>query len=412
MFDALQSFKEVYTNPIFLSVLKIIWLTLPFWLPIILIIAGLDFWLAYRRTKFFASQSYVLLEIRLPKEIFKSPKAMEFFFSSLYQTGGEGTWYDVYIEGKTRPWFSCEICSIDGKLHFFVWTRKSFKNLIEAQLYSQYPGIEIYEAPDYALNLAFDPSVNSMWSTEFELTKADAFPIKTYVDYGMDKDPKEEYKIDPMTPLIEFLASLGEGHNACIQIILRAHKAEDWDPVKKKKVDQKWALGAEEEIKKIRDKTKPKDEKEQARKLTEVEIDIINALERSVTKPGFDVGIRSVYVAPKDIFSSAVGGGITAGMKHYSSGELNGFKPARTPDGMFSYPWQDRSKKKRNKAKQEMLDAYKHRGYFYNEFKKPYFVLNTEELATIFHLPGGVATTPAFDRIGSKKAEAPSNLPL
>jgi hypothetical protein len=77
-----------------------------------------------------------------------------------------------------------------------------------------------------------------------------------------------------------------------------------------------------------------------------------------------------------------------------------------------SYPWQFIKKSKLNGLKQEMIDAYKHRGYFYNEFSSPYFVLNTEELATIFHLPGGVATTPAFDRIGSKKAEAPSNLPL
>jgi hypothetical protein len=59
-----------------------------------------------------------------------------------------------------------------------------------------------------------------------------------------------------------------------------------------------------------------------------------------------------------------------------------------------------------------MLDAYKRRAYFYKPFKKSHFVMNTEELATIYHFPGGVAATPTFSRIGSKKAEAPSNLPI
>jgi hypothetical protein len=45
-------------------------------------------------------------------------------------------------------------------------------------------------------------------------------------------------------------------------------------------------------------------------------------------------------------------------------------------------------------------------------FKSPHFVLNTEELATMFHFPGGVAATPTFNRIESRKAEAPTNLPV
>jgi hypothetical protein len=33
------------------------------------------------------------------------------------------------------------------------------------------------------------------------------------------------------------------------------------------------------------------------------------------------------------------------------------------------------------------------------------------QITTLYHFPGGVAATPTFSRIGSKKAEAPSNLP-
>ncbi|MHB1316420.1 MAG: hypothetical protein ACYCZW_01010 [Minisyncoccota bacterium] len=406
-------YQQFFQTSQFQLVLKIITTTAPIWITAFLGFWLWGMWLTYRRALYFASISTVLLEIKLPKEIFKSPKAMEFFFGALFQTGGEGNWYDVYWKGQTRPWFSCEICSIDGKLRFFVWTQKKFKDLIEANLYSQYPGIEIHEVEDYSLPIAYNPETQGAFSAEFELTKSDPFPLKTYVDYGMDKDPKEEFKIDPMTPLVEFMASsMSTGHTACIQIILRAHKSEDWDPVKKELVDNRWSKGAGKEIESIREKTKTKEEGAQPRRLTEVEMETITALERSVTKPGFDVGIRAIYVAPKDIFSAAVGAGITAGMRNYNSGNLNGFKPTRNPDAKYSFPWQDRKKKKRNILKKKMIDAYKHRGYFYNEFKSPYFVLNTEELATIFHLPGGVAITPAFDRIGSKKSEAPSNLPL
>ena len=38
--------------------------------------------------------------------------------------------------------------------------------------------------------------------------------------------------------------------------------------------------------------------------------------------------------------------------------------------------------------------------------------MNGEELATLYHLPGAVATTPTLTRIPSKKSEAPANLPV
>jgi hypothetical protein len=40
------------------------------------------------------------------------------------------------------------------------------------------------------------------------------------------------------------------------------------------------------------------------------------------------------------------------------------------------------------------------------------FVLNTEELATLYHLPGLVASVPTLPRIDSRKAVAPVNLPV
>lgn len=416
MFNTFLSFAQ---NENIILVFKILYKTAFIWFPLILLPAIWSIWVTYRRAQFFAKQEYILLEVKIPRDIFKSPQAMEFFIAGLNITVGEGNWYEKYWKGQTIPWFSLEIASIDGGLHFFIWTRKGVKNKIEANLYSQFPGIEIYQVPDYTLPVTYNPEVNKMWVSEFELTQPDAFPIKTYIDYGLDKDPEEEYKIDPMTPLIEFMGSLGKGQQAWVQIILKAHRALDKDPETGKMIDKKWKKAAEEEIKKILEKTKNAKDKEGkvseiSRIPTKGEAEIIAALERSISKLGFDVGIRAIYIAEKDIFSTDNIGGMIGGITHFNS-PLNGFKPCGTLSLKYKFTplmWKDRSKKALDAEKRSLLYAYKNRGYFFNEFKKKSFVLNTEELATLWHFPGGVATTPTFSRIESKKSEAPSNLPI
>jgi len=411
-------FSGLFTNPEVNNAIGIVWHTSFIWLPLLLIFALLDLRLIYKRAQFIAKQTYVLLEIKLPREVFKSPLSMEIFFTSLFQTGLMGNWVEKYWKGQTSPWFSLELVSIEGAIHFFIWTRKGFQNVIEASLYSQFPGIEIYESPDYTLPLSFDPEKIGLWAKEFSLTKSDAYPIKTYIDYGMDKDPKEEFRIDPMTPLIEFMGSLGREHQVWIQIVIRAHKAEDKNPADGKPMDKKWVENAKEEIKKIQEKTKGEKGEDgkpgPARRSTKGEDDVIYALERSISKLGFDVGIRAIYTAPKDIFVSGNVAGIIGGLRNYNSNNLNGFRPQPYPEGEYElFPFIKRPARTINKEKRKILDAYKHRAYFYNEFKRPTFVLNTEELATIYHFPaGGLETSPSFARIGSKKSEAPSNLPV
>ena len=419
--------------------MRILYYSAYVWIPGFTLFLLWELWVEYVRGLYFAKQEYILLEIKLPKEIFKSPRAAEFFISSLSQSLGEKNWFEKYWKGSVRAWFSLEIVSIDGQVHFFVWTRKGFKNVIESNLYSQYPGIEIFEVPDYTLPFAYNPDITTIWASEFELTKPDVFPIKTYIDYGMDKDPKEEFKIDPLTPLLEFLGSLPRGNQAWIQIIVRSHKAEEKDPDKNwsnakilttlkpsdiwdrwEKKDVRWKNAAQEEIEKIIKKAKGEvggDGKlvpGTGRPLTEVEKETIVALDRSVSKTGFDVGIRAIYSAPKDIFSSSNIGGVVGGITHFNS-SMNGFRLARGSEEyvkFFLLAWKKRSTKRRDKERQHLLDAYKRRAYFYRPHKSPHFVLNAEELATMFHFPGGVSSTPTFTRIESRKSEAPANLPI
>ncbi len=440
MFSFLIKF---FTDPNILQVFKWLYYSAYILVPAALVSIAWEVWVVYVRAIFFAKTEHILLEIKLPKEVYKSPKAMEFCIAGMHSTLGEGNWYEKYWKGQVRVSYSLEIVSIDGTVHFFIWTRKGNKNQIEANLYSQYPGIEIYEVPDYTLPMGYDSTKQDMFIMEFKLTKEDAYPIKTYIDYGMDKDPKEEFKIDPLTPLIEFMGSLPRGSNAWLQIIIRAHVAESKDPEKTfsnwkiwktwsladkwdfmEKKDFRWKEASKKAVDEIINKAKGEKDKEgkiipgTGRQLTEIEKETVNALTRSVTKKGFDTGIRMIYTAPKDIYSPTNIGGLVGGIMHFNSDSgLNGFAPSgSTLSPKYKHlllQWKDRSKKKINAEKEEMLDAYKRRAYFYKPYKRVInFVLNTEELATLFHMPGSVSSTPTFARVESKKSEAPTNLPV
>lgn len=386
----------------------------PVWMPILLFGAFMQIRMTYLRRKYIADQTYSLLEVRLPKEIFKSPAAMEIVIASMNQTSS-GSIFDVYLKGRVRPWFSLELVSIGGQVHFFIWTPQKFKDLIETQIYSQFPGVEVHEVEDYSLAVEHNPETTSMAGSQLKLTKVDPYPIKTYIDYGLDKDPKEEFKIDPITPVIEYLGSLKSGEQAWIQILIQAHKEETW---KEGRIFKKkdWKDAAKKEIEEIIKKSyvKPEEGKSPTfNNLTDIQKDTIKAIERSLTKPAFECMIRTLYLAKKEAFSSVSQAGLGGSFRQFGSNNLNGFKPGWGTG--YDFPWQDFRGKKKAKNERQVLEAYKRRSFFHPPFKnfhgKP-FILTTEELATLFHFPGGVAQTPTFSRLVSKKAEPPANLPI
>lgn len=398
-------------------------MVLPVLLPFAILAILIDLYVDANKRAFLASQEYTLLEIVPPQEINRSPAAMELFLMAIYQTGGESTWYDRNVKGQTRAWFSLEIVSTEGNVRFFIWTREKLAKLLEAQLYSQFPGIEVTRTTDYTLGFSYNPDRFELFGLEYALTQPDPYPIKTYVDYGLDKEQEEDYKVDPITPTLEFLGSLGPGEHGWIQIIVRAHKKEDPDPSKWFGVRDNWKETAKDEIKKIRSESllDAGGEVKQVQTTKGQELRIA-ALERSVSKLAFDTGIRSIYIAEKEAFQGANIGAMVGSFKQFGSLELNGFKPAWTTS--FDYPWEDFSGRKLARLKDEIIEAYKERGYFFRsrpEFSwwrpsrsvdRTHFVLNTEELATIYHFPGLVSRTPSVQRVTSKKGTPPPNLPV
>lgn len=413
-----SEFLSVFNNQVFAKALEVAWSLWPIWLPLLLVRLAFDTWLNYKQREWIKGQGSVLLEVRLSREMLKSPAVMEVFVQALHQSG-VGTLSDVFFKGRVRPWFSLELVSDGGQVHFYIWMHAKWKKSVETQLYALFPNIEVREVPDYTLSVSYDLTKYKFSKmAHMVLTKPDAYPIKTYIDYGLDKDPKEEYKNDPMAPMLEFLGSLKPGEQAWIQILVQAHSKEG---LKYGRLVTKpeWKSAANAEIKKILKEAKLQTEvapdKYDPKYLTDEQKETIKAIERSLAKPAFDTMIRAFYFSTVETNDPNNIGGLLGSFKSFSSNTLNGFKPGKGAD--YDYPWQDFEDMLRRANEREFLEAYKRRSFFNPPFKNfkrdKSFILTTEELATIYHFPSSaVVATPTLVRIPSKKSEAPANLPV
>ena len=337
----------------------------------------------------------------------------------------EGIWEDVigsltgaYLEGELRDVFSLEMVSIGGEVKFFIWSFPKWKSIIESRIYAHYPGAEVTEVEDYAVKVIFDPKKMNLWGITTRLVKPDAYPIKTYIDFELDKAGKEQEEIiDPLAPVLEYLGTLKPGEQAWIQILIQGHRKEGLQDTRLfSKPD--WREGIKKEIKKIIEEEpfiKPGvGQPASLFNLTKAQSDTITSIQRNSAKLAFDSTMRVVYVAPKEIYVRTRGVGIIGSMRQFGSKTLNGIRPHKFIPGIV-YPWEDFLDIRRKYNQRTLLEAYKRRSFFNVPFKhvfgKPY-VLTTEELATIFHFPGATVTTPTLIRVPSKRAEAPSDLPV
>lgn len=392
----------------------------PIWLPLGLFFVTFERWMEAVRLKFALYNGRVSLRIKLPQEVFKSPQAMEEVLAQIHNVQSQDNLWQTYIDGKHPLYFCMELVSVGGevRLYFNVPIRKS-KNALEAQLYAQYPGIEVVEEPvDYTASVPYDPDRFEYMAFHMGKSNAEEFPIKTYVDMKLDMMPKEEEKIDPMTPMLEHLGNFVKPHEQIwIQFLMVPHakqnfktgslqKVPTWEGRIQKKIDT--ILGRDEKT-----KMGPAEYSEQPR-LTQQERDNISAMERGMNKYAYEVGIRWIYITEKGKFNGDI---INPTLRTFASynmitRNMIGVRWRSDYDYMLlSDPFGNKVKM----YKRLELEDYKKREYWQRDYvnntdgKKLYSV---EELATMFHIPGKVVQTPTLNRIPSTRKEAPPNLPV
>ncbi|MEA2098199.1 MAG: hypothetical protein U9P70_03955 [Patescibacteria group bacterium] len=391
-------------------------------------------WVSYVQEKHIRSIKWKLLEIKIPKEIEKRPKTMEEFFSSIYSTFDIviDTLYDVYLKGTVDVWFSLEIVGIEGDVRFYIRTPVESLEMIEAQIYAQYPEAEIKEVDDYVADIPDDmPNKDyEIWGTDMKLKKEDAYPIRIYKEF---EDQASGEFVDPISNIVEGAGKLCKGEQIWMQILIRATN-DDWkieaDALVLKLIGRKEKNKKGEGIfsfiineivdlgrytllgffspQSLIEKENKKEEKEQVSMMLHLspgEKEVVTAIGDSTKRPGYETDIRWIYLAKKDIFDKSKGNAVVFSyLSQFGSQDLNSFVPdGRTKTSAYYFFTNHRKNLKRKR----ILKRYKRR-----EFDKKSYVLNTEELATLFHFPTIEVKAPLAPRVEAKKGKPPTGLPV
>lgn len=343
------------------------------------------------------SIEWTFLEIKPPKENLSSFYSAEQIYIQLHQLMDNFSTQEKILEGKIIFWLSFEIVSLGGTISFIVRVPKKQRELVEASFYANYQEIEITEVNDYLSNFDYSPDNPDyeMFGTEFILTQKQSLPIRTYREFISLKGPDASEKVvDPLGPLLEVFSRVSPHEFYALQIIIRPTNDASW----KKEAEGMIAdLSGEKLFPELDDITKLQ----------------IAAIKTKLGKPAYQTKIRFLHVGPKDKFNSDAKKLVLSPMKVFSSANFNGFRPAFAPKKDYKIsktleaPYIDRWVRQR---KIDLFNAFKGRSTWVGE---PMYIMNVEELATLYHFPITSETTiPSVETVNVKKIQPPSNLPI
>ncbi|MEK7077022.1 MAG: hypothetical protein AAB967_02210, partial [Patescibacteria group bacterium] len=240
-------------------------------------------------------------------------------------------------------------------------------------------------------------------------------------------------QVDPLANLIEFMGSIGKGEYLWLQFVIRVHKGEKYGTTSGSNQSNKrnkegkpytWKDEAKEIVEAIRKSTRDSyvdaltgDIRPGFPNPTKGEAERMAAIERNVSKLGFDVGARGIYLARPEKFNPIMISHLIGLFKPFSTEGWNGINSTAWMKRFDDYPWEIGVEKKKDLYRRKLIEAYRRRQFFYNPafygglFANETMVMSTEEIATLFHIPSHSVETPGLERIQSATGEAPTNLP-
>lgn len=359
---------------------------------------GFEFLHDREQGHFAGNIQFMYLAINIPKLNEQTPRAVENFFNHLAGAHVTQDLIEKYFQGELQPWFTFEIVSIEGYLQFIIYTPKKFRDLVEASIYAQYPDAEIVEISDYTKGKPKkypDPEYD-MWGSEFTLAKPQEYPILTYKDF--EHSVTKEYFKDPMAAMLETMSRIGKGEECWFQIFVQP-TGKDWQ----QEVFDKASELTTELVELRTSEARP------FPMLHKGEASLVESVYQKGTKNGFKCKIRVVYIAKKENYNAKrVQYGMVGALKQFSKDDSNGIKPLYSLTGVTGhYLFKDFQK---NIRKSALFVAYQNRSGSRGGNK---FVLNVEELATLWHFPiAHSVRAPSLSQVTAKRGEAPGVLPL
>lgn len=410
-------------------------------LPFVLRKPAVYLWQFWRVEGFLKKQKMVLLEIKIPEESLKPIRAMETVFAGLWQAFWDpGRPWEQWWEGKRTLGFQLETVSIGGEAHFYIRCPDYRRDIVESSIYSQYPEAEITLAQeDYTRKVPQDmPNKDwNFWAADYRFLRPDPYPIKTYPEFEKETEKEEEKRIDPMATLLEVMAKMKPGEQLWYQIQASPIAEEVAEPFfeEGKALRDKLAKRPEEPKPKsmiqeaaeilITGKTPGEKAPEKFEliapelRLTPGEKDIITGVERKISKPPFKCSIRFIYLGKREVWFRANLRLIFAYFGSYFTQNMNALVPlGKTITKVDSIPPLSILDHRRLYLRQRKIFR------LYRERFSPTFprggdrktgtvVLNTEELASLYHLPSrAVAPAMGVPRVEAKRGGPPPELPI
>ncbi|MBI2797830.1 type IV secretory system conjugative DNA transfer family protein [Candidatus Saccharibacteria bacterium] len=351
-------------------------------------------WRNNRKAENIINTEHVVLQIIVPKNNEKKELSAEQMFASLHGILRPSA--EINKENTIQDHISFEFASQGNMIHFYVWVPKQLKDYVESQIYAQYPTVQIFTMDaDYS---RADVRERTAYTTEAVLTKDDIFPIRTFLTF----------EVDPLAGLTTVLASLSETEEMWVQFLLKpiddgwharsiayvdeirnGKAAKFFDNWQQKALSAPFAfVGALFNAAFKPPAESKKEEKKDKKELSPGQTTINTAVETKAQKLGYGVKIRICYLGDNDAAAKSRMQALIGGFKQFNTINLNGF----TNNGI--------------RAGEDGLKAYQAR-----LFEGSGYVLNIEELASLYHLPHVSVETPGVVYTSTKVGEPPANLP-
>ncbi|MBQ3353297.1 TraM recognition domain-containing protein [Candidatus Saccharibacteria bacterium] len=307
-------------------------------------------------------------------------------YSILASTISKGTKAKLY--GQQH--FSFEIIAKDGFIRYYAIVPLALSETVRQAIQSAYPTASIEEKREENI-FTGGGGISAVAGAELTLNKEYYLPIATY----------EETKRDAQMAILNALSTVGKNEGAAVQILFR--------PAQKN-----WSSKGKEAIENIQKGKKTKTvgasigdfamdvlrapwEPPQEHEKTTVETQISNVKQEEMTAiankmrfPAFETLIRIIASSSTSARSEAIMGGIASAFSQFDSPELNGFKV--------------------NAMKDQNRLAVDYAFCFFPQ-KARSSILNSVELASIFHLPEQSAIPNSqVERQLTKQVDGPAKL--
>ena len=344
--------------------------------------------------KIYQIDNRVCLEVKVIKptidqraDIQSDPLAAEQLFSVLH---------GILKEGIDTSLFSFEILATDEKIRFIVVTPELLVQHISAQIYAQYGNAQINRIEDYTPRIASSPYIKAC---SLVLGKDTNIPISTF----------RNFEIDPLSAITSSLSQVKMGQGVSIQIVTKP-KTNSWqikgydlvakikkkDTTKSVPLYQMFIFGLFEvlivyPIKYILGIQKPPEpaKSKEPTALSQSEESTIKDIENKLTRMGFDAYIRVVSFTDSQYECEQNFNSCVATFKQFSRANLNEF--VEIPE----------------KNIQSFNEDFINRRLY----SETAYILNTEELASIYHLPSSSVDNPNIAWAPVRNVEIPDNLP-